>query len=138
MPGPGIDFPCQKADLVKEAKAQGAEDQALQMLEAKRLEKDHTQANVELLKITNAQGIDLSRDMKPYQEAANQLSELHGAGFDRAFVQRMVKAHEEAITHFTTEAKQGRNAELKAYAAKVLPILQEHLQLARDLAAKYS
>jgi putative membrane protein len=104
---------------------------------AKRLEKDHTQANVELLKITTAQGIELSRDMGPYQEAANQLAQLHGAEFDRAFVRRMVKAHEEAITHFTTEAKQGRNAELKAYAAKVLPILQEHLQLARDLAAKH-
>jgi putative membrane protein len=104
---------------------------------AKRLEKDHTQANIELLKITNAQAIELSRDMRPYQEAADQLSQLHGAEFDRAFVRHMVKAHEEAITHCTTEATQGRNAELKAYAGKVLPILQEHLQLARNLAAKH-
>jgi putative membrane protein len=104
---------------------------------AKRLEKDHTQANLELLKILDAQRIDLSRDMAPYQEVAAQLSALRGAAFDRAFVQRMVKDHEEAVAHFAAEAQQGHNAELKAYAAKLLPSLQEHLQLARDLAASH-
>lgn len=103
---------------------------------AKRLEKDHTQANLELLKILDAQRIDVSRDMEPYQ-AATQLSKLRGAEFDRAYLQHMVKEHEEAVTHFAAEAKEGRSAELKAYAAKILPTLQEHLQLARDLAAKY-
>jgi putative membrane protein len=104
---------------------------------AKRLEKDHTQANLELLKILDAQRIDISRDMEPYQATAAYLSQLRGAEFDRAYVQHMVKAHEEAVSQFTAEAKEGRNPELKAYAAKVLPTLQAHLQRARDLAAKH-
>jgi putative membrane protein len=104
---------------------------------AKRLEKDHTEANLELLKLLDAQHIDVSRDMTPYQETADRLSKLRGVEFDRAFVQQMVKDHEETIAKFAAEAKEGHNPELKAYAAKQLPTLQEHLHLARDLAAKY-
>jgi putative membrane protein len=104
---------------------------------AKRLEKDHTQANLELLKILDAQRIDISRDMEPYQTAAAELTKLRGVEFDRAYLRHMVKEHEEAVAQFAAEAKEGRHPELKAYAAKVLPTLQEHPQLARDLAAKY-
>ena len=104
---------------------------------AKRLEKDHTQADLELLKILNAQRINVSRDMEPYQAAAAELTKLRGAEFDRAYLRHMVKEHDEAVAQFAAEANKGRNPELKAYAAKVLPILQEHLQLARDLAAKH-
>jgi putative membrane protein len=104
---------------------------------AKRLEKDHTEANLELLKLLDAQRIDVSRDMTPYQETADRLSKLRGDEFDRAFVQQMVKDHEETVAKFAAEAKEGLNPELKAYAAKLLPILQEHLQLARDMAATY-
>jgi putative membrane protein len=104
---------------------------------AKRLEKDHTQANLELLKILDAQRIDISRDMEPYQAAAAELTKLRRVEFDRAYLRHMVKEHEEAVAQFAAEAKDGRHPELKAYAAKVLPTLQEHLQLARDLAAKH-
>jgi putative membrane protein len=104
---------------------------------AKHLEKDHTRANLELLKILDAQRLDVSRDMEPYQAVAEHLSKLRGPEFDRAYLQRMVKDHEEAIAQFAMEAKEGHNVELKAYAAKLLPTLQDHLQLARDLAAKH-
>jgi putative membrane protein len=104
---------------------------------AKRLEKDHTQGDLELLKILDAQRISISRDMGPYQMAAAELTKLRGVEFDRAYLRHMVKEHEEAVAQFAAEAKEGRHPELKAYAAKVLLTLQEHLQLARDLAAKY-
>jgi putative membrane protein len=104
---------------------------------AKRLEKDHTEANLELLKILDAQRIDVPRDMTPYQETADRLSKLRGVEFDRAFLRQMAKDHEEAVAQFAAEAKEGHNPELKAYAAKLLPTLQDHLRLARDLAGKY-
>ena len=104
---------------------------------AKRLEKDHTQANLELLKILDAQRIDISRDMEPYQAAAAESTKLRGVEFDRAYLRHMVKEHEEAVAQFAAEAKERRHPERKAYAAKVLPTLQEHLQLAQDLAAKH-
>jgi putative membrane protein len=104
---------------------------------ATRLEKDHTQADLELLKILDPQHINVSRDMEPYQAVAAELTMLRGIEFDRAYLRHMVKEHEEAVAQFAAEAKEERNPELKAYAAEVLPTLQEHLQLARDLAAKH-
>jgi putative membrane protein len=44
-----------------------------------------------------------------------------------------VDAHENAVSLFERYAKGGDNAELKAFAAKQLPHLQEHLRMAKDL-----
>jgi len=41
------------------------------------------------------------------------------------------------VDQFAWEAKQGQDAQLRAFAAQTLPTLQEHLQTACDLAAKY-
>jgi putative membrane protein len=102
---------------------------------ARRLEKDHGEANVELLKIIDSQGLDVPRDMEPYLAAAKHLESLKGEAFDRAYLQHIVQEHEEAIAHFTKEAQQGQNPQLKDYASKTLPRLREHLQRARELAA---
>ena len=75
--------------------------------------------------------------MEPYQAAAAELTMLRGAEFDRAYLRHMVKEHDEAVAQFAAEGNKGRNPELKTYAAEVLPVLQEYLQLARDLAAKH-
>jgi len=64
------------------------------------------------------------------------LPELRGAEFDAAYLQYIVKEHEEAVDDFADEAKEGHSPQLKAYAAKILPTLQEPLQLTRDLSAK--
>jgi putative membrane protein len=34
---------------------------------------------------------------------------------------------------FRDESMKGRDADLKAFAAKTLPVVQQHLQMARDL-----
>jgi len=102
---------------------------------ARRLEKDHGEANVELLKIIDSQGLDVPRDMEPYIAAAKQLESLKGEAFDRAYLQHIIQEHEEAIASFSREAQEGQNPQLKAYASKMLPGLREHLKQARDLAA---
>jgi putative membrane protein len=103
---------------------------------AKRLETEHTAANLDLLKLLEAQRLDVSRDMTPYQETAARLSRRRGAEFDRAFLRQMAKAHEEAVAPLAAEAQEGHHPELRASAAQPLPTLPDHLQLARDLAAK--
>ena len=56
--------------------------------------------------------------------------------FDHAYMAGQLADHEEAVSLFTREAKEGKDAELKAFAAKTLPALQEHLQLARHITMK--
>ena len=58
---------------------------------------------------------------------------LKGAAFDRRFVRDMVSGHEKAIAEYKKEASDGSNADIKAYANQALPVLQKHLDAARNL-----
>ena len=54
---------------------------------------------------------------------------------DKAYAKAMVDDHKEDIDLFKKEASSGQNAELKAFAQKTLPTLEEHLRLAQALKA---
>ncbi len=102
-----------------------------------RLVNDHTKANEELNQLANRKNFRVAQKMDPKHEMlANQLSKLNGANFDRSFLKDMVKDHEKAVSMFEAEAKNGTDPDVKAYAAKVLPTLKEHLKIARDLDKK--
>jgi anaerobic selenocysteine-containing dehydrogenase len=58
---------------------------------------------------------------------------IESGGVDRAYMAGQLADHEQAVSLFTAEAKEGQDAELKAFAAKTLPALQGHLQLARNI-----
>jgi putative membrane protein len=72
-------------------------------------------------------------DRKHQQEAA-RLAQLHGTAFDRAYIQQMVKDHEADVRLFRTQARQGKDPELKHFAANTLSTLETHLNMARNLA----
>jgi putative membrane protein len=72
------------------------------------------------------------------QKMADKLSKLSGADFDRAYMKHMVDDHVKDVAMFEKEAKNGKDADLKAWANKTLPTLREHLQMARDVDMKVS
>jgi putative membrane protein len=99
-----------------------------------RMVDDHTHANQELMTLAQAKRLPVATKLdQKHQAMADKLATLHGAEFDQAYMAGQLADHEEAVRLFTTEAKQGKNAELKAFAAKTLPALQGHLQLARNI-----
>jgi predicted outer membrane protein len=70
-----------------------------------------------------------------HQAKMSRLSGLSGAEFDREYImQAGNKDHEEQAKLYQSEASRGSDPELKAFAAKTLPIVQSHLAAARDLA----
>jgi putative membrane protein len=103
-----------------------------------RMVQDHSKANQELMALvkTKAISVPTALDQK-HQEEADRLAKLQGPAFDRAYLQHMVKDHEEDVQLFSTQAKQGKDPELKAFAAKTLPTLEEHLRMVRNLAEKH-
>ena len=62
----------------------------------------------------------------------DRLSKLSGAAFDRAYMKAMVDDHVKDVSEFKKEAKSGTDPEVKAWAAKTLPTLEEHLKMARE------
>ena len=66
----------------------------------------------------------------------DKLSKLSGAEFDKEYMSEMVKDHENDAKEFQTQANEGTDPDIKAFAAKTLTIIQEHLKMARDVAKK--
>ena len=67
---------------------------------------------------------------------AKHLQKMDGPEFDKMYIDHMVKDHNKDIAAFESEAKDGDDVDLKNWAAKTLPVLQEHLKLAKDAQAK--
>jgi len=84
--------------------------------------------------ITNAQGGPQHEGLDQQHTALlQQLEKADGAEFDRLYVRQQVAAHQQAVDLFSNYSQSGDNPLLKQWAAKTLPTLQEHLQLAQKL-----
>lgn len=96
---------------------------------------DHSSANNQLKRLAANEGFRLPNDTdRKHKAVANRLARLSGAPFDRAYMNAMVKGHQEAIMLFRQQARNGRDPDVRRWAATMLPGLQKHLQLARRLA----
>lgn len=97
---------------------------------------DHGKANKELAEIVGAQQNANQEIDRDHQQQMDRLAKLQGAEFDREYLRQQSAAHEEAVQLFDTEARTGQDSRLKAFAAKYLPTIRDHLQMARQLAGK--
>jgi putative membrane protein len=63
------------------------------------------------------------------------LTKKSGTEFDRAYAQA-VAGHEKMQQLLDHEAKNGKDADLKAFAEKALSTVEEHYQMEKELNAK--
>lgn len=57
-------------------------------------------------------------------------------GFDSAYVDAQLQAHEDAVATFKDYAANGPTPELKSFAEKTLPTLEHHLEMVKTLRSK--
>lgn len=65
----------------------------------------------------------------------DQLNQADAGAFDKTYMDQQVAAHTEATSLFQSYSGGGDNPALKAFAGQILPIIQQHLQMAKDLDA---
>ena len=134
-------------DFVKKASAAGLAEVNLSNLAvrlsgnakvrafAERMIVDHGKANEELLMLANRKQFTAAEKMdSKHTELRDKLAKMTGAAFDHAFMEGMVKDHEEAVKLFETQSKDGQDAALKSWAGNKLPALKKHLKMAQDIA----
>jgi len=98
---------------------------------------DHSKANDELKQLASTKGITLPTDIDAKDQATyDRLSKLSGAEFDRAYMNHMVSDHRTDVSEFRRESQHGSDPDVKAWAAKTLPTLEHHLQMAESTDAK--
>ena len=91
----------------------------------KRMVTDHTKANDELKSIASKKGIQL-----PSKEHTSKWTT------DKAYIDMMVKDHEKDLAEFKEEASSGSDPDLKKFADDTAKIVQEHLDLAKEIQGK--
>jgi len=90
--------------------------------------KDHTAANSELEAMATSRHVVVDEHAAPEQAPEAAYS-------DRAYVQQQIAAHRKAIELFERESASGQDRDVKAFAAKTLPKLQEHLTMLEQVSA---
>jgi putative membrane protein len=102
-----------------------------------RMVDDHGKANDELKSLASKKNVSLPTELDAAHKAvSDRLSKLSGAAFDRAYMRDMVQDHNKDVAAFTRASRSAHDADVKAWAAKTLPTLQDHQKLARDINAK--
>jgi putative membrane protein len=100
---------------------------------AQRMEQDHSKANEEIRQLAQEKGVTMPAGPKlADNHEASKLSKLQGEEFDRAYMDHMVKDHQKDVKEFQKEAQKAKDPDVKAFAQKTAPILEEHLQLAQN------
>jgi putative membrane protein len=106
----------------QKAQAQDVKDQANTEVH------DHQLVGQKLRSIASANGVDLPTELNAdFQKRVDNLNGLSGAAFDTAYVQEMEKIHALDGAAFAQEAKTGQNADLKAFAAETVRIVERHI-----------
>ena len=97
---------------------------------------DHSKANSGLKEIAMQKGASLPAEPSQKQDATLQhLEGLSGPKFDQRYAEGMVKGHTHAVTEFERAAKDLSDTDLRAWAQTTLPLLQEHLRMAKNMEA---
>ncbi|WP_187262887.1 DUF4142 domain-containing protein [Pontibacter beigongshangensis] len=95
---------------------------------------DHEKASKELKALAQKKSITLPDSMSSeHRDKLQSLQSKKGAEFDEEYMEAMVDAHEEAVGLFEDAAEDLEDAEVKAFAAKTLPVLQQHHEHAKKL-----
>lgn len=104
---------------------------------AQRLLQDHSRVNADLKSLAEAR--DLRVPTQPsllQQPTLAVLAGKDGEEFDRGYIETMgVKAHEATVKLFRDAAREAKDPEIKAFAAKYVPSLEQHLEMARQIHA---
>ncbi|MGI9072982.1 MAG: DUF4142 domain-containing protein [Bryobacteraceae bacterium] len=95
---------------------------------------DHTKANDDLNSVAEKKRMTLPTDMNAHQQDSySKLRRLSRDEFDRAYVKDMVKDHEEDVKEFQKEANKGKDDDIKGFASRTLPVLQQHLDKIKSI-----
>jgi putative membrane protein len=93
----------------------------------KRMVTDHGKANAELKRLAAKKGVELPKGIgSEHQAMRNQLAELHGAEFDKAYIDDMKTDHAKDIDAFKQAAESSPDKDVRAFAKKTLPTLESH------------
>jgi putative membrane protein len=117
--------------LVAEQKAQAPAVRAFGRL----MMLDHSELESQLDAIAAVDNVALPDQPSAAEKDMNQLKSLNGSQFDAAYMKDMVNGHEMAVSRFKSEQSSAQDPGIRAVVLSALPILEQHLALAKAVRA---
>ena len=96
---------------------------------AARMVADHTRANNELTALAKQKGVT-------FNTSGVRAQNLGAGDFDRTYLKLLEEGHRSTIADFERAAKSSDDSELRAWAAKTLPTLKQHLAMVQGAEKK--
>lgn len=97
----------------------------------------HTPVNQQLTQLATSKGVTPPATMDDAHQASyDALSKLRGRRFDRTYLNGQATDHAATLQLFQTEAQNGTDPDVKAFAARVTPDIQSHLDMAKRLGGR--
>ncbi len=88
---------------------------------------DHSKANNELIALATSRALAVPMALEIHDRADEAvLLGKTGDDFDKAYAHQQLAAHMGAVALFEAEAERGRDPQLRAWAARMLPTLKDH------------
>ena len=112
---------------------------------ARKLLNDHQAADKKLMAYVDRKNLDRSKveamstggTTPGSTDAHSRLQNLSGADFDREFVNVMLDEHDKAIDMVKSARDAATDRELRGFYGSIVPKLEQHRKMARDLADKH-
>ena len=103
-----------------------------------RMVRDHSKANDDLKNVASKKGVTLRDSMNASNKALyDRLSRLSGYAFDKAYMRAMIENHQEDVSEFRQESQSAKDPDVRQFASKTLPTVEEHLRLAQNTSSQW-
>ena len=97
---------------------------------AEQMVSDHTKSNTELMALAAKKNITLPTTLSDdHKDVLKDVTEKKGVAMDQEYMKEMLKDHQEDVKEFTDASIKASDPEIKAFAAKNVPVLQMHLDM---------
>ena len=99
---------------------------------------DHTQSTQAVMKAAMTSGLPKMPPpaLRPdQQDMVAQLKAATGPAFDQMFIQQQMQSHQQALMVQQNYAQHGSNKALKMTAARIVPVVQEHISMLQSMSS---
>lgn len=98
--------------------------------------KDHGKANDDLKSVAGKMNVTLPDKVSAkHQAKIDKMSKMSGDAFDAAYIKGMVEDHTTTVADFEKASGTVKNADLKKFIDDTLPVIKEHLKMAKEMQA---
>jgi putative membrane protein len=117
--------------------ASKAENPAVKQF-GQRMVTDHTRMRDQWVALASRHGVTFQPDfgLREQEDQVKEFEKLSGSEFDRAYMNHMIKSHQQELDKFQNEGRSARSVEVRQLVAASMPTLDQQLSLARQVGSQ--